>query len=608
MVRKKLFFTCFVNKIIQYTETKCKTTADIDQTGIYIEDWEDIGDVSKKCVFCESVFRTKNRLYQSCKRTKSGAKRSSIRQILQIENSTEKLQEIEDSTYISYHSSCLSEYEHKLFYEKRSNISSATTTSNVWSYRRILHEKSFKKVIEYVNEKLIEEKGVRNLADIYSLYSSVFREENTEGRLNLNHTVYTRSHLLKKIFRKFPNLSKTVYKHRTYLHRSDLSIEELHQIGFGTDGDLLSKIKMIAFEIRQKVKDMTKRNLPKNNISVKNIHAGECDIPKELYSLIRCLLSGPRDSKNERKEIKVTSICNSIIFSMSNGMIKPSTCLSLGLVTKSLTGSRRMIEILNRMGHCISYTVVEELETELAYGCGAETNLLPGGLIAKNSELRTHVAFDNFDKYVETRSGKDTLHDTVGIAYQNIVKTAAVENILIAQFDLTHESDTSVQRRRKYFSSFDNVIEPYIRKTQIMPPLIGGKEEIPECLQTSIDLNHLWMISHALNIGKVLRWSAWNSQRIIDPNPVQNIGYLPNINLSPTSDAVVLKTLKNALSIAEECGQKYIIVTYDLAIACKAYKIQADMSPDFDRVFITLGAFHIQLSFFKVNFYFSYNI
>ena len=35
-------------------------------------------------------------------------------------------------------------------------------------------------------------------------------------------------------------------------------------------------------------------------------------------------------------------------------------------------------------------------------------------------ELGTGVAFDNFNRFVETLSGKDTLHDTVGIVYQTI--------------------------------------------------------------------------------------------------------------------------------------------------------------------------------------------
>ena len=53
------------------------------------------------------------------------------------------------------------------------------------------------------------------------------------------------------------------------------------------------------------------------------------------------------------------------------------------MVMKSTVGSRKVIDILNRLGHSVSYTTVEEL-------C----------------------------RFVETLSGKDTLHDTVGIAYQ----------------------------------------------------------------------------------------------------------------------------------------------------------------------------------------------
>ena len=42
------------------------------------------------------------------------------------------------------------------------------------------------------------------------------------------------------------------------------------------------------------------------------------------------------------------------------------------------------------------------------------------------ASLATGVAFDNFDRFVETLSGKDTLHDTVGIAYQ--LSTEEIEN------------------------------------------------------------------------------------------------------------------------------------------------------------------------------------
>ena len=33
-------------------------------------------------------------------------------------------------------------------------------------------------------------------------------------------------------------------------------------------------------------------------------------------------------------------------------------------------------------------------------------------------EFNTGITWDNFDRFVEIKSGKDILHDTVGIAYQ----------------------------------------------------------------------------------------------------------------------------------------------------------------------------------------------
>lgn len=70
--------------------------------------------------------------------------------------------------------------------------------------------------------------------------------------------------------------------------------------------------------------------------------------------------------------------------------------------------------------------------------------------------------------------------------------------------------------------------------------------------------------------------------------------------MSPTNDAVVMKTLEMAKQIADECNQKHIVATFDLAIAMKAFKIKDDMSPKFNDIFVNLGGFHILLSYFKV--------
>ena len=70
------------------------------------------------------------------------------------------------------------------------------------------------------------------------------------------------------------------------------------------------------------------------------------------------------------------------------------------------------------------------------------------------------------------------------------------------------------------------------------------------------------------------------------------------IQLPPTTADVVKETLKRSQIVAKECGQKYPLVTYDLAIAKIAKRIQCEETPQFD-VFIMFASFHIEMTFFS---------
>ena len=94
-------------------------------------------------------------------------------------------------------------------------------------------------------------------------------------------------------------------------------------------------------------------------------------------------------------------------------------------------------------------------------------------------------------------------------------------------------------------------------------------------------------------------WIGWNSNLIPSDDCTREIWYLPQINHSPTSYAVVRQTMKKLLKISSECGKHNIAVTYDLAIAKSTFQIQAEESPEFDNNFVTLGSFHIELAFFN---------
>lgn len=111
----------------------------------------------------------------------------------------------------------------------------------------------------------------------------------------------------------------------------------------------------------------------------------------------------------------INSVCNDVVFAVSRGKIKPGKQLSLSLGIKSQTGSRRVVEVLNRFG--VSYNIVEENDTQLASDITFRDQFKPDGLLTE-SELLTSLAWDNFDENIETLSGAGTFHDTVGICYQ----------------------------------------------------------------------------------------------------------------------------------------------------------------------------------------------
>ena len=76
-----------------------------------------------------------------------------------------------------------------------------------------------------------------------------------------------------------------------------------------------------------------------------------------------------------------------------------------------------MVEIICGLGHCASYQTIKESENEMTIEATKSVKATPFR-IGSNASAASGVARDNFDRFVETRSGKDTLHEIVGIAYQ----------------------------------------------------------------------------------------------------------------------------------------------------------------------------------------------
>ena len=352
------------------------------------------------------------------------------------------------------------------------------------------------------------------------------------------------------------------------------------------------------------------------------------------------------------KQRRIKSISQDVVFATTSGQKKPRKHLELGLILKSLTGSRKVVEMINRLGHCVNYHTVQELETELTIEATRSNIKTPFGMNFTNN-CGTGIAWDNFDRFVETQSGRDTLHDTVGIAYQVIPKCYKeqhpVENIpatdnytqgntpqlmevtptisYSSENSLSDPAEESVyiipsseeqtnskkklmpgKRRRRVFEPTGLEIQPHRKKPKKTTATFLAVTDPRRCDKTVFNFKKeeswkkdiLWMVDVITDPHESkLMWVGWNSLLIPRNAQTQKIWYLPKINQSPTSNAVIVETMNRSLSIANECGKKSIAVTYDLAIAKVAMQIQAEEKPQFDNVVVALGSFHIELALFS---------
>ena len=76
---------------------------------------------------------------------------------------------------------------------------------------------------------------------------------------------------------------------------------------------------------------------------------------------------------------------------------------------------------------------------------------------------------------------------------------------------------------------------------------------------------------------------------------------MQHIPFPPARTDVVKETIVQSKRVSEECGSTFAIITYDLAIAKIAKKIQNEEPDEFKDVFIMFGAFHIEGSIFSAN-------
>ena len=259
---------------------------------------------------------------------------------------------------------------------------------------------------------------------------------------------------------------------------------------------------------------------------------------------------------------------------------------------KTLTGNVELIKILNRFGHGISYSKLEEIETALCLQKIENVNEMGVALpLNVYPRVPTTLAFDNIDRLEETLSGDGTSHRVNGIAVQPMVHTVQAP-----------KPPTSMPKQRKRSIDHVEYAPPsYNAGQRVGPPLVKRlRIDCSEDVKIAEMKNLTWCVVRQINEVEQ-NMCSWTGFNIVTRNDItvkqDTVAYLPTINAPATAMSTVNEVLKQALKIKESLDLNEIVCVFDQAFYAKAVDIVWKHPDTFQSIVPRLGMFHTICNF-----------
>ncbi|XP_074104088.1 uncharacterized protein LOC141530711 [Cotesia typhae] len=274
------------------------------------------------CIFCGSYSKRSGKKQTHVIYSQNQSTINNILQAAQTLNDIRLQSKIEGQNSVAYHSVCFSTYLVKFKRQSTDRVD-----DDGWHNNRDLHKKAFKKIIVFIEEKIIKMKKVLYLTQLLSRYKALLVEFG-EGKVCLeDFESYRAEHLEKKILTVLGDqlfiIASTGPLRKKIVYGNDIDISMLATETVNLETKSSEKFEDDAYDLRNCVKTLQRDKLP-NKLRADDIIKGECDIPKLLYDFISNLIEGPdvNSKNNNDKSVKVTSLCSDIIYAVTNGRVK----------------------------------------------------------------------------------------------------------------------------------------------------------------------------------------------------------------------------------------------------------------------------------------------
>ena len=175
------------------------------------------------------------------------------------------------------------------------------------------------------------------------------------------------------------------------------------------------------------------KNLPELSwpINIDELDSENRNPPESVTSFLTQLLRNKDHPNREALTHSIESYISDLIHGVTRSKVITTKHFLLGLGLHNITGRRPPIQILHRLGHCIDYNFVCEIETaqaETAQMLATESEALPLKPASGAETVLTYFWVDNFDMNLETENGEGALNSTHLVAFQDESQNSVARN------------------------------------------------------------------------------------------------------------------------------------------------------------------------------------
>lgn len=353
--------------------------------------------------------------------------------------------------------------------------------------------------------------------------------------------------------------------------------KDLQEARAANSGDVLTKT---AMQLRNQIKkqDVSQPWPPDTEQNV---------IPQSVIEFLYTLLTGECEcaDPSDRVQRLAISLASDFVFAVTCGKTKPPKHILLPFAVKALTGNTELVRTLNRLGHSVSYSQIEEIDTALCIqklerskdDFPLPADMYPG--------VFTTLAWDNIDRLEETLSGEGTSHRVNGIAVQPKVAGPMPQNVL---------PPVSKSKKRS-ISPAPTMLPTYNVGKRAGPPKtetvdVDTVREVQEAKMKNL----VWFLTRLSDPANqtVSSWTGFNITIRSDITVNQdNVSYLPTISAPATDMSTVNEVLEQTLRIMQALQLNWIVCVFDQALYAKAVEILWKHDK-FNSIIIRMGDFH----------------